>query len=107
MQELRDKREALHIKLLELEAELSARYGVAAGQVFDLQTIQAQLAADAALLSWVTAETFSERWACIVRSTGLPIWVKLSGTGPSGAWSKDDTARWQKAPREWGGRPDD
>src|SRR5262249_30471775 len=32
-------------------------------------------------------------WACIVRHDGDPSWVQIPGSGPDGAWTKDDEGR--------------
>jgi CHAT domain-containing protein len=67
--------------------------------VYDLARIQALLPADAALLSWIdlqsrpeAADPQGEHWACIVRRRGDPVWVRLPGSGPKGAWTRDDDA---------------
>src|SRR5262249_10072984 len=31
-----------------------------------------------------------EHWACVVRSTGEPVWERLPGTGPDHQWTKED-----------------
>jgi CHAT domain-containing protein len=36
------------------------------------------------------ADPSGEHWACLVRQRGLPLWVKLPGTGEHEAWTKDD-----------------
>src|SRR5262249_51949030 len=76
----------------QLEADLTRKYGVAAGEVYDLARIQAELPADAALLAWLDGKTLpgaadpaGDHWACVVRRAGLPSWVKLTGSGPGGA----------------------
>jgi hypothetical protein len=70
---------------------------VAAGEVYDLPRIQAQLREDAALLAWVDLDDQTKRadpkgdhWACLVRHRGEPVWVRLQGTGPDGAWTDQD-----------------
>jgi hypothetical protein len=32
-------------------------------------------------------------WACIVRPQGDPTWVKIPGSGPDGAWTREDDSR--------------
>ncbi len=34
-----------------------------------------------------------DHWACIVRHTGAPIWVRIEGTGPDQAWTETDDVR--------------
>jgi CHAT domain-containing protein len=93
---------------------LAQRHGPAAGQVYELARIQAQLPADAALVSWVdirgkpkAADPSGEHWACLVRQRGLPLWVKLPGSGEQGAWTKDDDALPAKVRALFARRPDD
>ncbi len=84
-------------ELSQFEADLVRKYGVAAGEVYDLAKIQAQLPADAALIAWLdikgephAADPNGEHWACIVRKQGTPAWVKLPGSGPKETWTKED-----------------
>jgi len=78
-------------RLAELERERAAR------EVYSLKDIQARLPADAALLTWIDLQGLpmakdpnGEHWACVVRQKGMPVWVKLPGSGPEKAWTKDD-----------------
>jgi CHAT domain-containing protein/Flp pilus assembly protein TadD len=94
---LHEQRDALLAELSRFEDDLAKKYGPAAGQVYDLARIQAQLPADAALVSWIddagepkAADPQGEHWACLVRQRGAPVWVKLPGSGLKGAWTKDD-----------------
>jgi hypothetical protein len=32
-----------------------------------------------------------EHWAIVLRSTGAPLWLRLSGSGDNTAWSDNDT----------------
>jgi tetratricopeptide (TPR) repeat protein len=93
---LRKEREALLLTVAEFEAELVRNHGPVAGQVYELAAIQKHLPADAALVGWLdlivqakTADPSGEHWACIVRQRGAPVWVKLAGSGPKGAWTTD------------------
>jgi CHAT domain-containing protein len=36
------------------------------------------------------AAVSGEHWACVVRREGEPIWVRLPGSGPGGAWTEAD-----------------
>ncbi|MFQ5495983.1 MAG: CHAT domain-containing protein, partial [Phycisphaerae bacterium] len=94
---LRNKRDGLLAEFTKLEASFQDKYGAAAGQVYALEQIRARLTADAALLMWLDTEGIShavdpngEHWACIVKKTQDPIWVKLRGSGKNNAWSPDD-----------------
>jgi CHAT domain-containing protein/Tfp pilus assembly protein PilF len=97
LDQLQKERDAALLDLKQFEAELAQRHGPAGGQVYELARIQAQLPPDAALVSWVdiqgrpkAADPNGEHWACLVRQRGLPLWVKLPGTGEHEAWTKDD-----------------
>jgi tetratricopeptide (TPR) repeat protein len=70
---------------------------VAARQVYDLRRIQSRLSADAAWVAWVDIkgapkwkDPNGEHWACMLRHSGPPVWVKLPGSGDKGVWTKDD-----------------
>src|SRR5262249_42477167 len=69
--ELRRQRDAAQTEFVRFQADLAARYGVAAGEVYDLPRIQAQLREDTALLAWVDlsdqdkrADPKGDHWAC-------------------------------------------
>jgi len=98
---LRDRlgrdRDAAQAELTTFERDLAGKYGPAAGQTYDLATIQAHLPPDAALVAWLdlgalprAAEPGGMHWACLVRARGQPAWVELTGSGPQRAWSNDD-----------------
>jgi CHAT domain-containing protein/tetratricopeptide (TPR) repeat protein len=95
--ELHTRRDELQTELARFEKDLEDKYGVAAGQVYRLDVIQAYLPADAALLVWAdvkgdprAVDPNGEHWACLVRHGGEPVWVKLPGSGAGGAWTEDD-----------------
>jgi len=95
--ELAKEREAIKVELTQLEHDLVARYGAAAGKIYDLSAIQAQLSADAALLAWVdlnaresVADKNGEHWACIVTRNHEPRWLRINGSGPNGNRTDDD-----------------
>jgi CHAT domain-containing protein/Tfp pilus assembly protein PilF len=94
----RRERDALLAEFTRFEAELAERHGVAAGQVFDLGRVQRQLADDEALVGWLdyapappAKDPPPECWGYVVRRTGPPVWVRLAGTGPDGAWTEEDS----------------
>jgi tetratricopeptide (TPR) repeat protein len=95
--ELTRQRDQRQQELSELQAELARKYGVAAGEVFELARIQSHLPADAALVAWVDYggqpkghDPNGEHWVCVIRHTGPPIWVRLAGDGKDGAWTDGD-----------------
>jgi CHAT domain-containing protein/tetratricopeptide (TPR) repeat protein len=116
--ELRRQRDAAQAEFVRFQADAAARYGVAAGKVYDLPRIQARLpggeAGDAALVAWVDlpdrgkkADPRGDHWACVVRRRGAPAWVRLSGTGPGGAWTEEDGRLPARARRAFADRPAD
>jgi tetratricopeptide (TPR) repeat protein len=94
---LRWRRSALLAELSRFEADMAAKYGVAAGETYELPRIQQALPVDAALLAWVDVKGDShavdpngEHWACVIRQQGGPVWVKLPGSGDAGSWTEAD-----------------
>ncbi len=93
---LLEERARLQQELEALEVSLAGKYGPAAGQVCELAAVQARLPADAALLAWLDrtgnaqAGDAGDHWACLVRAQGKPVWVRLPGSGPGGAWTGGD-----------------
>ncbi len=81
---LRQRRQVLH-RLARLKAEVSA------GLVLPLADVQRHIPADAALLTWVDVPGLGERWACLLRRQGPPLWQALTGSGPGGAWTRRDS----------------
>src|SRR5207249_5621946 len=72
--ELRRQHDAAQTEFVRFQANLAARYGVAAGEVYDLPRIQAQLRGreDVGLLAWVDlsdqakrADPKGDHWACL------------------------------------------
>jgi CHAT domain-containing protein len=85
-------------ELIAFTQDLEVKYGPIAGQVFDRAAIQASLPADTALIAWVdwpgkpkAHDPSGERWAVLMRSTGVPVWERMRGTGPKGEWTDDDS----------------
>ncbi len=100
LDDLRNERLVLQGQLVQFEAELVKRYQVAAGALYGLRQIQWGLAADAALVGWLDIKTYpksadpkGDHWACVVRRTGEPAWLRIAGTGADGAWTKADDSR--------------
>ncbi|MBS0260577.1 MAG: CHAT domain-containing protein, partial [Planctomycetes bacterium] len=80
-----------------LQAEFVQRYGPASGQTFSLERIQSHLQADEALVAWIDLETTVPHehqpglhYACVLRKSLAPHWIRLPGSGPAGAWTSDD-----------------
>ena len=58
------------------------------GKPSTLEEVQGGLRGDAALVGWLDVGFITE--PCTVRREGDPIWMKTSGSGNGGAWTKDD-----------------
>ncbi len=94
---LKNQRLKIQGQLAQFEAEMVAKYKVAAGQVYDLARIQRQLPVRTALVGWIdrtslpgSADPKGDHWACVVHPTGDPIWIRIVGTGPDQAWTEED-----------------
>jgi tetratricopeptide (TPR) repeat protein len=66
-------------------------------ELYELERIQPVLPPDTALLAWVDlkgsprgVQGGGEHWACVVRRTGPPIWVRLAGSGSREEWTEED-----------------
>jgi tetratricopeptide (TPR) repeat protein len=78
--------------------QLEKKYGPIAGQVLPRAQIQKSLPCDAAFVAWLdipgqpkSADPNGEHWAILLRSTGDPVWTRLSGSGDKNAWTDADT----------------
>ena len=76
---------------------MAAKYSVAAGKTYDLRRVQERLPPDAALVAWVDIagdpgfkDPGGAHWVGVVRHRGDPVWVRLPGGGPDGAWQAED-----------------
>jgi CHAT domain-containing protein/tetratricopeptide (TPR) repeat protein len=95
--QLRGERDQVLLEMTGLQSELAERYGVVAGEVYDLSRIQRQLSPDSALVAWLDIDGHAkakdpggEHWGLVLRRDGAPNWVKLTGAGPQGSWSDRD-----------------
>jgi tetratricopeptide (TPR) repeat protein len=97
LDELEEQRSDVRGAFVALQIVLDAHYP--ADKPLTLKEVQATVPADTALVGWIdlTAKgvpaTTPYHWACVVRSRGEPVWVKVAGSGPNGAWTKDDDGR--------------
>jgi CHAT domain-containing protein/Tfp pilus assembly protein PilF len=81
-----------------MESKLTRGYGASAGAVSSLADVRAAIPADTALVAWIDrpgqptgSVVGAEAWACVLRSKGAPVWVRLPGSGKDGGWTdKDD-----------------
>jgi CHAT domain-containing protein/tetratricopeptide (TPR) repeat protein len=111
---LRQQRDVAQAEFARFQADRAARYGVTAGEVYDLPRIQSQLRDDAALLGWVDlsdqgrrADPKGDHWACLLRHRGAPVLLRLTGTGPDGAWTEEDDRLAVSSRRAFASRPGD
>jgi CHAT domain-containing protein len=95
---LRQMHSTARSNLLVYENELATSHGVFSGTPSKLDVVQSSLPYNTALVGWLDVQPLGPmdrnyedfHWACIVRNSGDPIWVRTSGTGPSGGWSAVD-----------------
>jgi tetratricopeptide (TPR) repeat protein len=88
LEAMRDQQSLLRARWLEFQNGLDQTYQAYAGKPSTLDKVQGALAADAALVGWV--DVGRHHWACVVRHSGEPAWVKIPGTGKDGTWTKED-----------------
>ncbi len=83
-----DNRRRINVELADLAAELSRQ------EVSDFATIQRAIPSGHALIAWVDVTSRNkktdEHWACVLKSTGEPVWVRLTGSGEMGRWTEDE-----------------
>jgi tetratricopeptide (TPR) repeat protein len=91
LDELRNQQSNLRGQWVEFQNALDRHYQAYAGKPATLEEIQQALPAEAALVGWL--DVTNHHWACVVRHEGDPVWVKIPGTGPDGAWIKEDDER--------------
>ena len=85
---LRIQQSVLRGQWVELQNALDQEYQAYVGKPSTLEEVQKGLRGDAALVGWLDVR--NHHWACTVRREGDPIWMKTSGSGNGGAWTKDD-----------------
>src|SRR5262249_34237767 len=91
LDELRNRQSRLRGDWVELQNQLDAQYQAFAGKPATLEGIQQALSRDTALVGWL--DVTKNHWACVVRHEGDPTWVQIPGSGPGGAWTKEDEER--------------
>jgi CHAT domain-containing protein/Tfp pilus assembly protein PilF len=88
LEDLRRQGSELRREVLELEQQFESRYGALAGQPATLEGVQKTVPEGTALIGWVDQDPY--HWACLLRHSGDPIWVRLTGSGKDGGWTKED-----------------
>jgi CHAT domain-containing protein len=87
LEDLRRQASELRRQVLELEQQFESKYRALAGQPATLDAVQKALPEGTALAGWVDQDP--EHWACLLRHSGDPIWVRLPVSGQDGAWTKE------------------
>jgi CHAT domain-containing protein len=88
---LRSEQGILRGRWVEFQNALDLEYQAFAGKPSNLVEVQKALPGDAALVGWLNVA--KHHWACVVRHEGDPTWVKIPGSGPDGAWTKEEDGR--------------
>ncbi len=88
LDDLKKRASDLRRELAELTAQLKSKYGPLVGKNATLEEVQHSLSEGTVLLGWL--DTKDDHWACIVRRTGEPVWVHLSGSSTSGNWTEEE-----------------
>ena len=94
LDDLKRQGSELRRQVLELEQQFESKYGALAGQPATLEAAQKALPEGTALVGWVDQDP--DHWACLLRHSGDPIWVRLPGSGKDGDWSKEEEGRTQR-----------
>jgi len=96
LDDLKRQGSELRRDVLELEQQFESRYGALAGQPAALESVQKTLPDGTALVGWIDQDPY--HWACLLRHSGDPVWVRLTGFGKDGAWTKEENACNASAP---------
>ncbi len=88
LEDLNGQASEVRRQLLELEQQFEARYGALAGRPAALEAVQRAIPEGTALVGWIDREPY--HWACLLRRSGDPAWVRLPGSGKDGGWTKDE-----------------
>ena len=94
LDDLKRQGSELRRQVLELEQQFESKYGALAGQPATLEAAQKALPEGTALVGWIDQDPY--HWACLLRHSGDPVWVRLPGSGKDGAWSKEEEGRTQR-----------
>ena len=94
LDDLKRQGSELRRQVLELEQQFESKYGALAGQPATLEAAQKALPEGTALVGWVDQDPY--HWACLLRHSGDPVWVRFPGSGKDGAWTKEEEARRQR-----------
>jgi CHAT domain-containing protein/Tfp pilus assembly protein PilF len=87
LEDLKRQASELRRQVLELEQQFESKYRALAGQPATLEAAQKTLPQGTALVGWIDQDPY--HWACLLRHSGDPIWIRLAGSGQDGAWTKE------------------
>jgi tetratricopeptide (TPR) repeat protein len=88
LDDLRQQASDVRRELLDLERQFEDRYGAPASRPAALEEAQKALPGGTALVGWIDTKT--DHWACVVRQSGDPAWIRLVGSGKDGAWTTEE-----------------
>jgi tetratricopeptide (TPR) repeat protein len=88
LDDLKRQGSELRRQVLELEQRFESKYGALAGQPATLEAAQKALPEGTALVGWIDKDPY--HWACLLRHSGDPVWVRLPGSGKDGDWTKQE-----------------
>jgi CHAT domain-containing protein/Tfp pilus assembly protein PilF len=94
LEDLHRQASELRRQVLELEQQFESKYRALAGQPATLEAAQKALPEGTALVGWIDQDPY--HWACLLRHTGDPVWVRLTGSGQDGGWTKEEQERTQR-----------
>ena len=94
LDDLKRQGSELRRQVLELEQQFESKYGALAGQPATLEAAQKALPVGRALVGWIDQQP--DHWACLLRHSGDPVWVRIPGSGKDGDWSKEEEGRTQR-----------
>jgi hypothetical protein len=88
LDDLKQQASDIRRQLLELGRQFEDKYGALANRPAALEEVRRALPEGTALVGWI--DTTTEHWACMLDHAGDPAWVRLSGSGKDGAWTRDE-----------------
>jgi tetratricopeptide (TPR) repeat protein len=88
LEDLNRQASEIRRQVLELEQQFESKYRALAGQPATIEGVQKALTEGTALIGWVDQDPY--HWACLLRDSGDPVWVRLPGSGQDGAWTKEE-----------------
>ncbi len=88
LEDLKRQGSELRRQVLELEQHFESQHGALAGKPATLDVAQKAFPDGTALVGWIDKEPY--HWACLLRHSGDPVWVRLSGSVKDGDWTKEE-----------------